>query len=128
MRVQDREIDEVGSYLGPPMAVQRERELATEVENRRTRLPFVRQNVASSRPPFFERADDPRGTLGQRRFDLANRHPARRAHAQSVEADLHADRASPCPHEGVLDPLVCQRDTAQPAVATRLGCARSRSE
>ena len=67
---------------------------------------------------------DPLRALGQRRLDLGERHPARRAHGEPVQVDLHADRAPARADQPVVDGFAGQHDArAGPSRAPR---ARSR--
>ena len=91
-----------------------ERELAAAVEDRRAGLPFARQHVAPARAPLgAARAGSSRARARQRGLDLADRHPARRAHGEAGEVDLHADRAPARADQPVVDALAGERDAAR---------------
>ena len=93
----------------------RQRELAALVEDRRAGLPHARQHLAAPLAPLGQRAHDPAAALAQRALDLGERHPARRAHREAVEVDLHADRAPARADQPVVDVLALQAT----AVASR---------
>ncbi len=94
-------------------------ELSSEVENRSAGSPGARKHVAASCAPLGERADHPFVALGERRLDLADRHPARRADGEPGQPDLHADRAPARADEPVVDLLAGEHDATQLAVFAR---------
>src|SRR6185437_4113776 len=102
-RVSHDEMEKVGGDGERARVVQLEGELVAAIDNRRARFPAPRHYLAPAPAPFGECADDPFGTLGEGALDFTDAYPARRAHRQPVEIDLHADRAPPRADEPVLD-------------------------
>jgi len=97
-----------------------ELELVPSIQYRRARSPRARQDVAASRSPLGEGPHDPRVALAERSLDLANRHPPRRADRESIEPDLHSDRAAAGSNEPVVDALIDEHDAARLTVGATI--------
>ena len=84
----DGEVEQVGRDRTCAATDGRRAQALAAEHDRRARLPFARHHVAAAQPPFVERAHDPVRALAERLLDVAQRHPARRAHGESVQMRL----------------------------------------